>query len=74
MRNAFVILLAIVAIWVGIEVMNHGMSGAFGGLFAQAGLAARAPTADATLAKRAARAVDSAYRSDEARVERQAGE
>jgi hypothetical protein len=74
MRNAFLFLFVIAAIWVGIEVMNHGMSGAFGGAFARAGLAAPAPADDPTLAKRAARAVDSAYRSSEARADRQTGE
>jgi hypothetical protein len=69
MRNAFLFLFVIAAIWVGIEVMNHGMSGAFGGAFARAGLAAPARADDPTLAKRAAGTLDSAYRRSESRAE-----
>ena len=74
MRNAFFFLFVIVAIWVGIEVMNHGMSGAFGGAFARVGLAAPAPAGDPTLAKRAAGTLESAYRRSETRADRPAAE
>jgi len=74
MRNGFFFLFLIAAIWVGIEVMNHGMSGAFGGAFARVGLAAPARPDDPTLAKRASRTLESAYRSSEARADRQTGE
>ncbi|HTY16837.1 MAG TPA: hypothetical protein VMH82_03825 [Myxococcota bacterium] len=74
MRNAFLFLLLITAIWVGIEVMNHGMSGAFGGAFARVGLAPAASAADPSLAQRAAGTLDSAYRRSASRADRPAEE
>ena len=74
MRRIFFFLFLIVAVWVGIEVMNHGMAGAFGGLFARAGSTAPAPEVDESLPKRAGRSVDSALRAGEARVERSTSE
>jgi hypothetical protein len=74
MRNAFLFLFLVAAIWVGIEVMNHGMSGAFGGALARVGLAAPARPDDPTLARRAAHTLESAYRTSESRADRPAGE
>jgi len=74
MRKAFFFLFLIGAIWAGIEVMNHGMSGAFGGAFARVGLAAPARADDPTLSKRAAGTVESAYRRSESRADHATGE
>jgi hypothetical protein len=69
MRNAFVFLLFIVAIWTGVEVMNHGMSGAFNGFFVDVGLADEAQNADDTPMARAAGRFEAAYDKAEQRVE-----
>lgn len=69
MRNVFVFLLFIVAIWTGVEVMNHGTGGAFGGFFVDVGLADEAQDADDTPMARAADRVESAYDKAEQRVE-----
>lgn len=75
MAKVFGILLIVVAIWTGIEVMNHGMGGAFGGLFVDMGLA-EAPTRElpATVGQRAGAAFDRAYRESEDRLTRQLNE
>lgn len=69
MRNAFVFLLFIVAIWTGVEVMNHGMGGAFNGLFVDIGLAEPSQDPDDTPMARAADRFESAYDRAERRVE-----
>jgi len=75
MAKVFGILLIVVGIWLGIEVMNHGMGGAFGGLFAKLGVAeAPAPEQAATVGQRAGGAFDRAYRESEDRLTRQLGE
>jgi hypothetical protein len=71
MRNALIFLLLLVALWTGLEVLNHGIGGAFGGAFAKAGLAAPPPTPDDTPMRRAARTVEDAYRHAEDQVSRQ---
>ena len=73
MAKVFGILLIVLAIWVGLEVMNHGSAGAFGGLFAKTGLVqseAAPEAARETTPRRAAKAVDRAYRAGENRVDR----
>ena len=69
MAKVFAILLIVLALWIGLEVMNHGTAGAFGGLFAKAGLVERDRPPESTT-KRAAGAVDRAYRAGENRVDR----
>lgn len=71
MRNAFILLLFVVAIWTGIEVMNHGMGGAFDGLFVELGLADPNEGPEDTPMGRAAERVGSAYDRAEGRVEDQ---
>lgn len=70
MAKVFGILLIVLGIWVGLEVMTNGSAGAFGGLFAKAGLVDQ-ETAPAPTPQRAANAVGRAYRAGENRVERQ---
>ncbi len=69
MRSAFVFLLFIVAIWTGIEVMNHGMGGAFNGLFVDMGLAEAPQDPGDTPMSRAASRFEAAYDRAEQRVE-----
>lgn len=71
MRNVFILLLFVVAIWTGIEVMNHGMGGAFGGVFVDAGLAQPNEGPGDTPMGRAADRFESAYDRAEGRVEDQ---
>lgn len=72
MRNTFLFLLFVVAIWTGIEVMNHGMGGAFGGLFTRVGLASPSDGPAGTPMGRAAARFESAYDRSERRVDDQA--
>lgn len=72
MRSAFVFLLFIVAIWTGVEVLNHGVGGAFGGLFADAGIAEVPQDPTDTPMARAAERVEAAYERAEQRLEDQA--
>jgi hypothetical protein len=72
--KAFFFLFLVVAIWIGLEVMNHGMGGAFGGLFVQAGIASESEGPEDTVVHRAGDAVGDAYRRSEERVSRQADE
>ncbi len=69
MRNAFAFLLFLVALWTGIEVMNHGMGGAFDGLFVEMGFAEVAKNPDDTPMSRAADRFEAAYDRAEQRVE-----
>ena len=71
MRNVFILLLFVVAIWTGIEVMNHGMGGAFDGLFADLGLADPNEGPEDTPMGRAADRFEAAYDRAEGRVEDQ---
>jgi hypothetical protein len=71
MRNVFILLLFVVAIWTGIEVMNHGMGGAFNGLFVRVGLASPDQGRDSTPMGRAAGKFEAAYDRQEGRVEDQ---
>ena len=71
MRNTFVFLLFVVAIWTGIEVMNKGMGGAFDGAFVRLGLAEEAEGPEDTPMGRAAARVDDAYDRAERRVDDQ---
>lgn len=71
MRNVFLLLLFVVAIWTGIEVMNHGMGGAFDGLFVDLGLAQPGEGPEDTPIGRAASGFEAAYDRAEGRVEDQ---
>jgi hypothetical protein len=71
MRNVFVFLLFILAVWTGIEVMNHGVSGAFDGLFVDVGLAQPGQGPEDTPMARAAGKFEAAYDRAEQRVEDQ---
>jgi hypothetical protein len=73
MRNALFFLFLIAAVWLGIEVMNNGFSGALDGLFGRAAATAHA-TPEPTLPQRTGQRVDSALRAGEARVERGSSE
>ena len=70
MAKVFAILLIVLGVWVGLEVMNNGSAGAFGGLLAKTGWV-DAETAPAPTTRRAANAVDEAYRAGASRVDRQ---
>jgi len=67
MAKIFGILLIVAGIWVGLEVMNHGMDGAFGGLFAS-GASEQAPDGDSLLERTRGR-VGEAYEAQERRAE-----
>jgi hypothetical protein len=69
MRNAFMFLLLLVAIWTGVEVLNHGMGGAFQGLFVDLGLAEPQQDPGDTPMARAAGRFEAAYDRAEERVE-----
>ena len=69
MRNAFVFLLFLVALWTGIEVMSHGMGGAFNGLFVEVGIAEVPKNPGDTPMSRAADRFEAAYDRAEQRVE-----
>jgi len=71
MKNVFILLLFVVAIWTGIEVMNHGMGGAFDGLFVRMGLASPSEGPESTPMGRAAGKFEAAYDRAEGRVEDQ---
>jgi len=73
MRNAFFFLFLIAAVWLGIEVMNNGVSGTLDGFFGRAATTSRAAP-EPTLPQRAGQRVDSALRAGEARVERGSSE
>jgi hypothetical protein len=66
MQKAFGILCIVVGIWVGLEVYQNGMSGAFDGLFVRFGMAeAQAPDAGPyqTPGERAGERLKSAYQA-----------
>ncbi len=69
MRNAFAFLLFLVVLWTGIEVMNHGMGGAFNGLFVEVGIAEVPKDPGDTPMSRAADRFEAAYDRAEQRVE-----
>lgn len=68
MRTAFWFLLFVLLAWTGVEVVTHGVDGAFGGLFA--GFRAEA-VQERAASERAADAFQRAYDSSTARVDRQ---
>jgi hypothetical protein len=70
MGKVFFFLFLVVAIWTGLEVMNNGMGGAFGGLLARVGLASPAGESEPALRERAAGAVEDAVRRSEERASR----
>jgi len=72
MKNVFILLLFVVAVWTGIEVMNHGMAGAFDGLFVNLGLARPDEGPEDTPMGRAANRFEAAYDRAEKRVDDQA--
>jgi hypothetical protein len=69
--RVFFFLFLVVAIWVGLEVTNKGMSGAFDGAFVRVGLASPSVDEMDTVAGRASGSVEDAYRRSEERVTRQ---
>lgn len=69
MRNAFTFLLFLLVLWTAVEVMNHGMGGAFDGLFVEMGLAEVPENPDDTPMSRAADRFEAAYDRAERRVE-----
>jgi hypothetical protein len=71
MGKVFFFLFLVVAIWVGVEVANHGMGGAFDGLFVRVGLASPSEASEEGVVRRAGGAVDDAYRRYEERVDGQ---
>lgn len=74
MRNTFIFLLFVVAVWTGLEVMNKGMGGAFDGAFVRLGLAEPEEGPEDTPMGRAAARVDDAYDRSSQRVDDQVGE
>jgi hypothetical protein len=73
-RNAFIFLFFVLAVWTAIEVMNKGMGGAFDGAFVRVGLAEPEEGPEDTPMGRAAARVDDAYDRAERRVDDQLGE
>ena len=72
MGKVFGIGLVVLAIWVGLEVMNHGVGGAFDGAFVRAGLvSAEEAREERPVSRRAADAWSDAHRRAEDRVARQ---
>ncbi len=72
MGKVFAILMIVVGIWVGLEVMNHGTQGAFGGLAVKMGVVEASPTAASQpLPQRKAEKVDRAFQESANRVDRQ---
>ncbi|MEB2346635.1 MAG: hypothetical protein OZ948_18060 [Deltaproteobacteria bacterium] len=69
MRNVFILLLMVVAIWTAVEVMNHGMGGAFDGLFVELGMADPGAGPEDTPMGRAEAGVERAYERAERRVD-----
>jgi hypothetical protein len=69
MRNAFILLLVVVAVWTGVEVINHGMGGAFDGLFVELGLAEPNEGPEDTPMGRAEAGFERAYDRAERRVD-----
>jgi hypothetical protein len=75
MGKVFGILLIVVCIWVGLEVMNKGVGGAFDGAFVRMGVVSQdEAAADQPLSERAAEAWQGAHRRAQERVDRQLGE
>lgn len=70
MGKAIVILFIVLGIWTGLEVMNNGMGGAFGGLFTKVGLAEASDGPEQSTGRRAGHSVDRAYRAGENRVDK----
>ncbi len=69
MGKVFGILLIVLAIWVGLEVMNNGTAGAFDGAFVRAGLVSPEEAVnDVPLGSRASGAVERAHRKTEDRL------
>lgn len=69
MRNVFILLLMVVAVWTAVEVINHGMGGAFDGLFTEIGLAEPNEGPEDTPMGRARAGVERATERAEQRVE-----
>lgn len=74
MRNTFLFLFFVVAVWTAIEVMNKGMGGAFDGAFVRVGLAEPEDTAEDTPMGRAASRIEAANDRTEQRIDDQTGE
>lgn len=65
------ILLGVVAIWLGLEVYNNGLEGAFGGAFAGSDAAA---TQQQSVPQRAGAAVENAHAASDERRSRLLGD
>lgn len=68
MGRVFGLLLLVGALWVGLEIFNEGMDGAFGGVFARGADAGAAESTSA--ARRAGDAVERAHERSHDRLER----
>ena len=68
------LLLAVVGIWVGVEVYTHGVDGAFDGALARFGGDETEHVTPATAPQRAGRAVESAHAAADERRSRMLGE
>jgi hypothetical protein len=65
----FGIAVIVIGIWVGLEVYQNGMGGAFGGVFSGG---REEPAASASIPQRAGASVDESYREMEDRYDSQA--
>jgi hypothetical protein len=70
MRKVIAALIVVLAIWVGAEVSDRGVDGAFGGLFAGGSVAKTETLADRSTAHRTSDAFQRAYDKSESRVNR----
>ena len=68
------LLLAVVGIWVGVEVYTHGVDGAFDGALARFGSDETEKVTPGTAPQRAGRAVESAHAAADERRSRMLGE
>lgn len=73
MARAFGVLLVVCGIWLGLELMSQGTTGAFGGLLVDLGIVSppRAAADRAPMPERARARFEEAYRTGVRRVEEQ---
>ena len=70
MRKVIAALIVVLAIWVGAEISDRGVDGAFGGLFASRSAAKPETLAERSTAHRTSDAFQRAYNESENRVNR----
>ena len=74
MGRIIAMLLAVVGIWIGVEVYNEGLQGAFDGAFAQLDDGSGEPVTPGTAPERAGKAVEAAHAAAADRRQKLLGE